>query len=94
MTRAIWKGEVIAESEACLIVEGIHYFPPNAVSEERLRPNDTRTICNWRGEANHYDVVVGGDVSESAARCYKRVRPAAEHIRGYVSFERNIEIVI
>jgi uncharacterized protein (DUF427 family) len=28
MARASWKGAVLAESDATIVVEGNHYFPP------------------------------------------------------------------
>jgi len=36
MARAIWNGVVIAESDATVMVEGNHYFPPTAVKREYL----------------------------------------------------------
>ena len=40
MTKAIWKGAVLAESEATIVVEGNHYFPPETVKREHVRPSD------------------------------------------------------
>lgn len=30
--KAIWQGEVIAESDSTIIIEGNHYFPPDSVN--------------------------------------------------------------
>ena len=32
LVKAIWNGAVVAESDATLLVEGNHYFPPDAVN--------------------------------------------------------------
>ena len=50
--RAIWKDTVIAESDDTVVVEGNHYFPPDAVRSDVLRPSDTHTICPWKGTAS------------------------------------------
>ena len=34
MPKAIWNGVVLAESDACRIVEGHYYFPPEAVKPD------------------------------------------------------------
>ena len=58
--KAIWKDVVIAESDATVIVEGNHYFPPAAIRAEHFQPSDTHTVCPWKGTASYYDVVVNG----------------------------------
>jgi uncharacterized protein (DUF427 family) len=34
--RAIWNGEVIAESDDTVVVEGNHYFPADSVRHDLL----------------------------------------------------------
>ena len=63
--KAIWKDVVIAESDATVIVEGNHYFPPAAIRAEHFQPSDTHTVCPWKGTASYYDVVVNGEVNNS-----------------------------
>jgi uncharacterized protein (DUF427 family) len=92
MTRAIWNGAVIAESDACETVEGNKYFPPGAVKGEYLRPSDTHTVCGWKGTASYYDVVVDGQVNRDAAWYYPEVEPAAANIKGYIAFWRGVRI--
>ena len=65
--KAIYKGEIIAESSDTVVVEGNHYFPPESVKAERVRPSDLHTTCVWKGVASYYDVVVGDDVAKDAA---------------------------
>ena len=40
MPQAIWNGEVIAESEDTVVVEGNHYFPADSVRREYLVESD------------------------------------------------------
>jgi uncharacterized protein (DUF427 family) len=59
--RAMWNNVVIAESDDTVIVEGNHYFPPDALVGEHFEPGSQRTTCHWKGEASYYDIVVGGE---------------------------------
>jgi len=92
MPRAFWKGTSIAESDRSRVVENNHYFPPDAVRREHLRPSDTHTLCGWKGEASYYDVVVGADVNRDAAWYYPDPKPAAEEIRGWIAFWRGVTV--
>jgi uncharacterized protein (DUF427 family) len=92
MARAVWNGAVIAESDRCEIVEGNHYFPPEAVRRELLRDSATHTVCGWKGTASYYDVLVDGQVNKDAAWYYPQTKPAAANIRGYIAFWRGVKI--
>ena len=56
--RATFNGAVIAESDDTVVVEGNHYFPPEAVEVQYLQPSETHTTCGWKGLASYHDVVV------------------------------------
>ena len=43
--RAVWNGQVIAESNQTVKVEGNQYFPPEAVRRELLASSSTHTTC-------------------------------------------------
>jgi uncharacterized protein (DUF427 family) len=92
MTRAIWKGAVLAESDRCERLEGQCYFPPDSVNAEFLRPSETHTMCGRKGTASYYDVVVGDEVNTDAAWYYPDTKPAATNIRGYIAFWRGVEV--
>lgn len=49
MVKAIWNGEVIAESEHTVRLEGNHYFPADDVDHEYLSASDVQTTCSGRG---------------------------------------------
>lgn len=92
MARAIWNGEVIAESDRCEVVEGNHYFPPDSVRAEYLRPSATRTTCSWKGIAAYHDLAVRGEVNRDAAWYYPDPLPAARHIAGHIAFWKGVRV--
>lgn len=89
--RAVWNHSVIAKGKT-LIVEGNHYFPPDAVEDRFLEPSDHRTTCPWKGEAHYYHVVVGGERNANAAWSYPNPKPAAEEIRDHVAFWNGVRV--
>ena len=92
MPRAIWNGTVIAQSDRCEVVEGNHYFPPDAVKHEFLRGSHTHTVCGWKGTASYYDVVVGGQTNQDAAWYYPDPKPAADNVKGHIAFWKGVKI--
>lgn len=92
MARAIWNGAVLAESDRCEIVEGNHYFPPDAVRRELLRDSTTHTVCGWKGTASYYDLVVDGQENKDAAWYYPQTKPAAANIQGYIAFWHGVKV--
>ena len=90
--KAVWNGELLAESADTVVVEGNHYFPASALRMERLRPSDTHTTCGWKGVASYYDVVVGGAVNRDAAWYYPEPMSAAEAVRGRVAFWKGVVV--
>ena len=59
MVEAKWNGELIAASDACVVVEGNQYFPPDAVKKENLGPSDTTTFCPWKGQEHRAGLLLG-----------------------------------
>lgn len=92
MPRAIWKGSVIAESDAHEVVEGNVYFPPAAVKREHLKPSEHHTVCGWKGTASYYHVVVGDQVNENAAWYYPEPKPAAANIKDHIAFWHGVQV--
>ena len=90
--RAIWHHRILAESDHTIVVEGNHYFPPDSVRSEDLRPSHTHTTCPWKGVASYYDVVVDGEVNKDAAWYYPEVTDAAKQIKGYVAFWKGVKV--
>ena len=92
MMQAIWNSALIAEAADTVIVEGNHYFPPNALRQEFFRKSDTHTVCPWKGTASYYSIVVGEKINADAAWCYPEPKPAANNIAGRVAFWKGVEV--
>jgi uncharacterized protein (DUF427 family) len=92
MMKAIWNGAVLAQSDETIVVEGNHYFPPDAVHREVLKENSKHTTCPWKGQASYYDVVVDGQANRDAAWYYPTPKPAAQQIKDYVAFWRGVRV--
>ena len=90
--QAIWNGKVLAESDATVVVEGNHYFPPEAIHKEYFQPSGTHTTCPWKGLASYYDVVVDGKVNKDAAWYYPDPKPAAKQIKDRVAFWKGVDV--
>lgn len=92
MARATWKDNIIAQSDDTVIVEGTHYFPQEDVSAEHLKPSDTQTVCNWKGVASYFSVVVGDEVNEDAAWVYLDPKEAAASMKGRIAFWKGVVV--
>ncbi|MBD2110739.1 MULTISPECIES: DUF427 domain-containing protein [Cyanophyceae] len=89
MAKATWNGVVLAESDACEVVEGNQYFPPDSLNMDYFKPISKTTGCPWKGTASYYDIVVDNNVNSGAAWYYAEPKPAASNIKGYVAFYSN-----
>jgi uncharacterized protein (DUF427 family) len=92
MPKAIWRGKVIAETDAFETVEGNVYFPPTALHREFFQPSDRHTVCPWKGTASYYDVVVDGDLNPAAAWTYPDPKPEAAGIKDFVAFWNGVTV--
>jgi uncharacterized protein (DUF427 family) len=88
----MWNGAVLAESERTEVVEGNHYFPPDAVKRQYFAPSETHTICPWKGTASYYTVQVDGKTNPDAAWFYPETKDAAKNIENYVAFWKGVEV--
>ena len=93
MPKAMFNDAVIAESDDTVVVEGNHYFPPDALREEFFEPSAETSVCPWKGRASYYDVVVGERRAAGAAWFYPKTKPKADEIRGRVAFWKGVEVV-
>ena len=90
--KAVWNGEVIAQSPDTVVVEGNHYFPLASVREDVLRPSDTHSVCPWKGTASYYTLEVAGQQNPDAAWYYPEPKDAAAQIRGRVAFWKGVKV--
>lgn len=94
MTIAKWNGVVIAESDKTVVVEGNHYFPPEAVNLAYIEPSDTTSRCPWKGLASYYSLVVDGETNKDAAWTYPEPSEAAAAIKGHVAFWKGVQVEV
>ena len=90
--KATWNGQTIAQSSDTVVVEGNHYFPPESVRQEFLRPSDTHTVCPWKGTASYYTLEVDGERNPDAAWFYPEPKDAARQIGGRVAFWKGVQV--
>lgn len=90
--KAIWNGQVIAESDDTVIVENNHYFPIDSIKEEFLKESQMKTTCPWKGVASYYSLDVDGKLNENAAWFYPDASAAAKPIEGRVAFWKGVQI--
>ena len=94
MAQAVWNGAVLARSDRTEVVEGNHYFPPEAIDRRYFRPSGTHTECGWKGTASYYDIEVDGKVNKDAAWYYPAPKPAAANIAGHVAFWKGVRVEV
>ena len=92
MPKAVWNGQIVAESDKTVVVEGNHYFPPDSLNLEFLRDSNATTRCPWKGTASYYDVVVDDEVSRGGAWFYPDPSRAAKKIKDHVAFWRGVRV--
>jgi uncharacterized protein (DUF427 family) len=90
--KAIWNGEVLAESDRTIVVEGNQYFPPDSINGEYFHESNLHTTCPWKGLASYYDIQVNGEVNKDAAWYYPAPKEAAKQIKDYVAFWHGVKV--
>ena len=89
--RIIHRGVTVADSkQAWRTLETSHpptyYIPQSDIAMERLEPNSRRTLCEWKGQANYWDLVIDGERLEAVAWSYPQPTPAFASIRDHLAF--------
>jgi len=90
--KAIWNGQVIAESDNTVVVEGNHYFPAESIKREFFADSATNTVCGWKGTASYYSLSVDGSANKDAAWYYPEPKSAAAEIKGRVAFWKGVKV--
>ncbi|MEQ8965524.1 MAG: DUF427 domain-containing protein [Azospirillaceae bacterium] len=84
-------GRTIADTTAAYrVLETSHpptyYLPPGDVADDLLRPNRRRTMCEFKGKAAYFDLVLPDRTVEMACWCYPDPTPAFADIQDYLCF--------
>jgi uncharacterized protein (DUF427 family) len=90
--KAIWNGEVIAESDDTVVVENNHYFPTDSLKKEFFTDSDLTSVCHWKGTAKYYNVTVNGKANDNAAWYYQDPSELAKPIKNKVAFWKGVQI--
>ncbi len=91
--KAIWNGQVIAESDSTLVVESNHYFPADSIKQGFFEKSSKTTFCPWKGKAHYYSVTVMGKVNSNAAWYYPETKEKAKNIEGMVAFWKGVKVI-
>ncbi len=92
MPRALWNGQVIAESPTFETVEGNIYFPADTLRRDLVKDSKTTTVCGWKGTAHYYTLVVDGKENPDAVWYYPDPKPAAKEIKDHVAFWKGVTV--
>ncbi|MGB3052871.1 MAG: DUF427 domain-containing protein [Polyangiales bacterium] len=92
MAKALWQGQVIAESDEFEVVEGNVYFPLGAIDKKYFEPSSHQSVCPWKGTASYHHVVVDGQCNENAAWYYPQPKEAAANIKDHVAFWKGVTV--
>jgi uncharacterized protein (DUF427 family) len=93
MTRAIFDGVVVAESDDVKVVEGMTYFPVSSVNMDHMVESSTTSRCFWKGKASYWHVSTDSDIAADAAFAYEKPWPLARKlVTDRVAFWRGVEI--
>ena len=90
--QAIWNGQVIAESDDLVRIEGNYYFPKDSIKTELFSESDTTSVCPWKGTASYYSIEVDGKTNTDAAWYYPAPKDAAKEITDRVAFWKGVEV--
>ncbi len=90
--KATWNGQVIAESDDIVKVDGNAYFPAASVLKEILTDSATHSVCPWKGTASYYSLKVDGKENKDAAWFYPEPKEAAAQIKGRVAFWKGVSV--
>ena len=64
----------------------VYYLPPGDIASGVLVPTAGSSVCEWKGAAVYFDVVVDGQTAERAAWSYQSPADGFAPIAGYVAF--------
>ena len=89
--RIVNKGHVLVDTRAAWrTLETSHpptyYIPQGDIAMEHLRSNPARSICEWKGQAVYWDVLVGGERIVGAGWSYPSPSPSFAGLAGHIAF--------
>lgn len=64
----------------------VYYIPPEDVQLAYLQSLPGNSLCEWKGQASYFCLVVGDRRVDRAAWCYHHPSPAFQEIAHYIAF--------
>jgi uncharacterized protein (DUF427 family) len=92
MTHASWHSQVIAESDATIVVEGNHHFPPHSADPDALTGGTTTRRCFWKGKTEYRNLLIDDEMDRDMAWTHPRPWPLTRRIEGYMAFSPGMAI--
>lgn len=85
------RGMIVADTRASVrTLETSHppsyYIPPTDIAAGILRRATGSSLCEWKGAATYWDIVVGDVVLRRVGWSYPRPNPAFASLRDHVAF--------
>ena len=90
--RAVWNGQVIAESDDLVNIENNYYFPKSSLTKDVFKESAMTTYCPWKGTAKYYSLTVDGKENKDAAWHYDTPSDAAKVLKDRVAFWKGVKI--
>ncbi len=89
--KIVHRGVVLAETrQGVRTLETSHppsyYFPREDISMQCLSPSSRRSVCEWKGRADYFDVSIGGQTFPDAAWIYAAPSAAFQSLQGHIAF--------
>jgi uncharacterized protein (DUF427 family) len=89
--RIVHRGVVIADTHAAIRVletsqPPAYYLPPADVAMDLLRPSTSRTLCEWKGAATYWTLVVEGESVVDVAWSYPNPTRSFVSITDHLAF--------
>lgn len=94
MTKAVFDGIVVAQSDDVRVVEGMAYFPIDSIDMDRLTESPMTSRCFWKGKASYWHVEGDHDIAANAAFAYEHPWPLARRlVADRVAFWQGVQII-
>ena len=90
--KAMWKDQILAQSDDTVMVEGNHYFPADSLDMRYFKDSDSTSVCPWKGTASYKSISVDGAINKDAAWYYPTPKEAAAEIAGHYAFWKDVEV--
>ncbi|NET74133.1 MAG: DUF427 domain-containing protein [Sphaerospermopsis sp. SIO1G2] len=89
--KVVFNGVTIADTtQGYRALETSHaptyYLPPSDIAMDYLQHTGGSSMCEWKGAAKYYKIVVGDKTADKAAWYYPTPTADFKPIRGYVAF--------